>query len=152
MEYIIYKDNPKPDIWILLILNIPPVALVVLAVSLLAANLSEALTVLVFAFLLGLLNVFILPVAYCVYDDKIKIMFRVPVSFNIPFDHIDKITTSKGPSLGISLPTNLIQENVVEILRKKRMPVIITPADRDAFLDNFDKAFKNWRDQGRTIL
>jgi len=152
VEYIIYKDNPKPDIWILLILNIPPVALVVLAVSLLASNLNEALTVLAFAFLLGLLNFFILPIAYCIYDDKIKILFRGPFAFNIPFDHIDKITTSKGPSLGISLPTNLIQDSIVEILRKRRMSVIITPGDRDAFLDNFDKAFKNWRDQGRKIL
>jgi hypothetical protein len=42
------------------------------------------------------------------------------------------------------------QSSALEIARKRRMPVNITPADRQAFVSNFDKAFNDWK-QGKDI-
>lgn len=40
--------------------------------------------------------------------------------------------------------TELSSKNGVEILRKRGMSTNITPSDRRAFVENLEKAMKNW--------
>ena len=100
----------------------------------------------------SLIIIFIIPKKYCVLEDKIKIIFRGPLEFNIPFSTIIIVRPTRWSTVGINLPTNLSVANALEIIRRKRMAVTITPVDKDKFIDNFEKAFHNWKAYNTIII
>jgi hypothetical protein len=95
---------------------------------------------------LALLFYFIFPKKYQVYEDRIKIVLGGPFAINVPFVTIKEIRPApavKGSVYGgIKFVTN--SKNIVEIVRKKGMGIIISPADRDTFLQQVNQAMANY--------
>ncbi|MCX6005919.1 MAG: hypothetical protein NTZ34_01495, partial [Chloroflexi bacterium] len=102
------------------------------------------------AVVMAILYVFILPIKYCILNNKIRIEFRGPLAFNIPFETVTGVRDPRWFTAGINLPTNMSQSSALEIARKGRVSVNITPADKQAFVSNFDKAFQDWK-KGKDI-
>jgi hypothetical protein len=150
MDYKIYEDKPHTDIWMKGILLLPSAILLVTAITLWQESLQATLYLIAGALLIGLVFIFIIPIKYCIFNTKIRIEFRGPFSFNIPFETVTGVREPRWFTAGINLPTNMSQSNALEIARKGRMPVNITPADKQAFVSNFDKAFNDWK-QGKDI-
>ncbi|MFA5079374.1 MAG: hypothetical protein WC541_07815 [Dehalococcoidia bacterium] len=103
-----------------------------------------ALLVLV-AITAGIIPFLLVPVRLSILNSAIRIGFRLPFSFRIPFSTIVTLRPPRWSTVGINLPSNLSQKNAVEIVRKKRLVVCITPSDREGFLAGFDRAFKEWK-------
>jgi len=97
------------------------------------------------ALVMGILLYLIIPSKLIILDSAIRIGFRVPLAFLIPFSTVVTVRPSRRSTIGINLPSNMSQSKAVEIVRKSRLTVTITPLDKEAFLTNFDKAFKEWK-------
>jgi len=150
MDYKIYEDKPHTDIWMRGILLLPSAILLVTAITLWQESLQATIYLIAGALLIGFVFIFIIPIKYCIFNTKIRIEFRGPFAYNISFDTVTGVREPRWFTAGINLPTSMSQSSALEIARKGRMPVNITPADRQAFVSNFDKAFKDWK-QGKDI-
>jgi hypothetical protein len=153
MDYSIYEDRPQTDAWIKGVFILPPVLLLIIAAFFSPINLREALYLayetVAMAVFMGMLFLLVIPKKYCVYTTKIRIEFRGPFAFNIPFDTITSLRDVQWSTVGINLPTNMSRSSLLEIARKRRMAVTISPSDRKAFIANFEKAYRDW-DQSRS--
>ena len=145
MEYLVSEDRPHTDIWMRLILGLPVAALAIGSIFAMQENMNAGLVLLGEAVLIGLVFICIIPVAYRIYKDKIQIAFRVPWAFNIPFSSIETLRPSRWFTTGINLPTCFSMSKSLDIVRIKRMSVTISPADRQAFIDQFQEAYAEWR-------
>jgi len=150
----VHEDRPGTDIWFKLIFLLPVVLLLVPAFVLYGTDGRSATGILygagATAAVMAALYFLILPTRYSILNDKLKITFRGPFTFNIPFSTIAAIRDGQWSTVGINLPTRFSQKDVLEIVRKKRMTVTITPADKREFTANFHKAFEDWK-KGKDI-
>ncbi len=147
MDYVVYEDTPRADIWIKLIIILPSALLLITSIILLPVDLSATLYFILMALLLGIIFLFVIPVKYSILNSSIRIQFRGPLAFAIPFETIVTVRQARWSTVGINLPANMSQSNAVEIVRHRRMSVTITPADKQAFIHSFEKAIKDWQQQ-----
>jgi len=150
MDYVVYEDRPRTDIWLKLIFLLP-VALIFISAFIFSKSDPAGIYVAIgAAIIMAILYFLIIPTRYCILNNKMRIEFRGPFAFNMPFDTITDVRDARWSTAGINLPTTMSQSSVLEIVRKGRMSVTITPADKQAFVSNFHKAFQDWK-QGKDI-
>ena len=145
MDSVIYEDSPKTDVWMRLIVFLPSSLLVSTALFIPPKDQAAAVFMIFFAILLAAIIFCIIPVKYCIFDSKIRIGFRGPVYFDIPYETVMTVRRSSRSTVGINLPANMSQANAVEIIRKKRLAVAITPTDQQVFIGYFEEAFNTWQ-------
>jgi hypothetical protein len=146
MQQVIYEDKPRTDTWIRSIVWLPSVILAATAVPLMSKSLEAGIYTLCAAAAVGLaLNFLVIPTGYVIYNDKITVRFRGPFAFNMPFSTVTAIRSSRWSTVGVNLPTNMSQANAVEIVRRRRLSVTITPSDKQAFITNFESVYKEWQ-------
>lgn len=144
MDSLIYEDKPHYDIWLKLIIAFPLVFILIGAVNLVNDR-EEAIGMFVTAVLIAVIYWAVFPRKYCILDSKVKIVLGGPFSINIPLDTIETTRTPKGMALGINFATSLSGKNAIQIVRKGKMNVNITPSDRELFVKNLDTTLDSWR-------
>ncbi|MFA5399559.1 MAG: hypothetical protein WC169_10195 [Dehalococcoidia bacterium] len=145
MNFAVYEDSPRTDIWMRVIFFLP--ALIILATIVIMPDEEPwvpAMLIIVAVIAVGL-PFLLLPTRLSILNSAIRIGFRLPFAFLIPFNTVTTLRPSRWSTVGINLPTNLSPKNAVEIVRKHRLSVTVTPSDREAFIAGFDKAFKEWK-------
>jgi hypothetical protein len=146
MNALLHEDNTHKDIWIKLLLAVPVIIILAAALSFLGnTNTEDAVALFGIAALIVIIFSIIIPRQYLIFDDRVKIRFAGPLSFNIPFDTIKKVGTAGGASFGLNFPSSLSNSHAVGIHRKRRMTIYITPDDRALFMERLDKAINVWR-------
>jgi hypothetical protein len=135
-----------------LTLVVPIVALAVGSLFVMRENMYAGLALLGEAFLVGLVFICIIPVAYRICIDKIQIAFRIPWSFDIPFSTISMLRSPRWYTAGINLPTCFSSSRALEIVRIKRMTVNISPSNRQVFISNFEKIYGEWKRENRSAI
>jgi len=147
MESATYEDKPKYDIWIKAILGFPLVFILIPGLYSFSNNDAEtAFAMLVTTVLIAIIYWVILPRKYCISDTKVKIMLGGPFAFSVPFATIQSARPPEGMSVGINFATSFSSKNAVQIVRKGKLDVNITPGNRATFLENLDKALNSWRE------
>lgn len=149
MDYAIYEDRPRLDIWMKGVFILPP-ALLLLAAAIFSPTDSPgalylAYGALAISLIMAVLFLLVMPTKYSVCNTGIRIKFRWPFTFDIPFDDISAVRNTRWSTVGINLPTNMSGSSLLEIARKRRMTVTISPSNRKAFTDNFEKAYRDWK-------
>ena len=144
MDSLIYEDKPRYDTWFKIILAFPLI-FVLIGVFNLSGEPEEAIGVFATAVLIAVIYWAIMPRKYRILGSKVKIVMGGPFSFNIPFDIIETARTPKGMAIGVNFATSLSSKNAVQIVRKRKMNVNITPSDGELFIKNMDKALDSWR-------
>ncbi|MGB8952856.1 MAG: PH domain-containing protein [Candidatus Aminicenantales bacterium] len=158
MDMILFEDRIKYDPWVKLALGIPFVLLVVLGIlfaidayysdifprepgkeSGLAAVVFAASIVLVLA-----VYWFFLPRKISVFQKGIKITFGA-FSWNIPFETLRSVRAARGIIVWYGYSCITSYGSQIEILRKKRMKIRVSPNRRDQFLEHADRAFAEWK-------
>ena len=85
----------------------------------------------------------IMPRKFLITDSSLKFILGACLSFNIPYAKIKEARALKGVGFGINFATSF--KEPVEIIRTKGMTINFSPHDRYKFLEDFDSALQNWR-------
>ena len=161
MEIVLYEDKPKYTLAFRIILGLVFLSWFVDFIT--SKDIAEAVGV-----LLGFAIVWtVFPRKYQLLEDRIKIVLGRPFSFNIRFETIDSVKGAKWSSFGWSFATSLSPKGMIEIVRKRklntaisvvmlplaivikslreRINVLISPSNRELFLEELNKAIASWK-------
>ena len=144
MDSLIYEDKPRYDIWMKAIMALPLFFILIGAFNL-TSEPEAAIGMFGTAALVVAIYWAVFPRKYCILSSKVKIVLGGPFSFNIAFDNIETARVPEGAAIGINFASSFSSKNAVQIVRRKRLNVNITPSNRELFLENLDKALSNWR-------
>ncbi len=143
--YLLYEDTPRTDMWLKLLLGGIPVLLLVLGGVLLFQNKGGAFGMLGIAVFYALLFKIVMPQRYQIYSDKIRIVLGGPIAWNIPFSTVKEVRSASGAKAfgynGVRFATS--SKNVVEIRRSRGCNVVISPSNKDVFLEQASRAMKS---------
>jgi len=142
MNELVYEDTPRYDNWLKLILGSVLALTFVLGILLLFEDNAGAWIMLVVTLFDALLFYEVLPHRYQIFKDRLRILLGRPFSINIPLSTIKEVRSASGWKAfaykGIRLATS--SKNVVEIIRHKGWNIVISPANRDVFLEQLGYA------------
>jgi hypothetical protein len=99
-------------------------------------------------FLVIAIGIALMPTKYQIFDDRIRIILGYIFHFDIPFSNIADIEVATFEDLwGVHLnfSNSFSSDDILEITRKHRAKVYITPFDRPLFLENLNKAIYDWK-------
>ena len=125
-----------------------PLVFVIMGVFL-ASEPGEGISMFATAVLMAIIYWAIFPRRYCVLESKVKIALGGPFSFNIPFDTIETARSPEGLAIGINFATTFSAKKPVQIVRRGKLNVNITPGDPEPFIENLNKALNSWRNSDR---
>lgn len=158
MDPVIFEDSIKYDLWIKVVLVLSLVLLIVLGVLFDAdargsdifpgepAAESRTGSFVLFAAAVFLLAVYwlILPRTIAVSQEGLILRFRA-FSWNIPFTTIRSIEPASGMIVWWAHSWITSYESQIEIIRKNRLKIRISPSRRDQFLEHAHKALADWK-------
>jgi len=140
---LLYQDKPKYGLLLKLILIIP---MILLASSIYLWSTSDAfgsLSLLIEAFIIGLIFWFVLPREYQVYENHLRIVLGGPFSVKVGFQSIETIRITSRIAFTVNFVTR-ITKSYVEIVIKKGMSIAITPTDDKSFVEKANLALSHW--------
>lgn len=140
---LLYQDKPGYGLLLKLILIVPAVFLAGSLYSWLSDDISGSLALLPSAFIMGLIFWLVFPREYRVYEDHLSIVLGGHFSVKAGFQNIKEIRITSRTGLTINFVTR-ITGSYVEISKKRGWSIAITPADSDAFVDNANRALRQW--------
>jgi hypothetical protein len=142
--FLLYEDTARTDTWLKLMLGGILVMFLVLGGVLLFQDKEDAFGMFGIAVFYALLFKIIMPQRYQVYSDKVRIVLGGPFAWNIPFSTIKEVRPASGVSAfaynGVRFATS--SKNVVEIRRSRGCNVVISPSNKDVFLEQVSRAMK----------
>jgi hypothetical protein len=143
-SYLMYEDAPRYD-WITkTLIAAILVALLVAGIVLLFYAVAAGMALLGDTLLVALIFYFVFPRRYQVFNTKLRIVLGWPLGWDIPLSTIEEAHAASGIARwvywGVRLATS--SETAVEIVRKKGMNVIISPSNRETFLERLNDALK----------
>ena len=144
-SYLLYEDEPRTDTWLkLMLIGIPAIFLVV-GIVLLFQDTAGAFTMLGVTIFYAVLFRLVMPRKYQVYSNRVKIVLGGPFAWNIPFSTIREVEPASGASAfaynGVRFATS--SRDVVEIRRSRGCSVVISPSNKDVFLQQVNAAMHN---------
>jgi hypothetical protein len=85
-----------------------------------------------------------MPQRYQVYSDKVRIVLGWPLAWNIPFTTIKEVRSASGAKAfaynGVRFATS--SKGIVEIIRSKGCNAVISPSNKEIFLEQVSRAMK----------
>ena len=136
---LIYDEAAPYDAWLKYIIIGLPLLLIITGVILIPIDVEGTYAMLGDTVLVGLIFYFVMPRRYQIFEDKIKIVLGGPFKINVPFSTIKELRAAEGYKTmvysGIRYATTT--RSPVEILRKRGRDIVISPADRDRFLEQY---------------
>ena len=138
----IYEDVAIYDLWLKLVLGIALAATFVAGLLLIREDLGAALAMLGVTLFDAALFKAILPRKFQVFEDKLRIALGWVFRIDIPFSNIVDARSASGSKAfaywGLRFATST--RHVVEIIRKKGLNFIISPANEETFLEQLNRA------------
>ncbi len=142
--FLLYEDTARTDMWLKLMLGSIMVTFLVLGCILLFQATWVAFEMFGIAVFYALLFKIIMPQRYQIYSDKVRIVLGGPFAWNIPFSTIKEVRPASGASAfaysGVRFTTS--SQNVVEIRRSRGCNVVISPSNKEVFLEQANRALQ----------
>ena len=142
--FLLYEDTAGIDMWLKLMLGGMLVMFLVLGGVLLFQDKEDAFAMFGVAVFYALLFKIIMPQRYQIYSDKVRIVLGGPFAWNIPFSTIKEVRLASGVSAfaysGVRFATS--SKNVVEIRRSRGCNVVISPSNKEIFLEQASRAMQ----------
>ena len=144
MSYLIYEDSALYDPWLKIILGSTLALTLVMGIVFLPFDVAGAYVMFGVTLFDALLFNAILPRRYQIYQDRLRIVLGKPFAVSISFATIKEARSAAGSTIfiywGIRFATSA--KSVVEIVRSKGLNIVISPTDRDAFLEQLTQALQ----------
>jgi hypothetical protein len=140
--FLLYEDNPKVDMWLRIMLGCILLMFLVLGLVLLFQDTEGAFAMFGALVLNALLFKLVMPQRYQIYSDRVRIVLGGPFAWNIPFHTIKEARSASGSKAfaynGVRFATSV--KGVVEITRSRGCNVVISPSNREVFLEQLNRA------------
>jgi len=148
--YPIYEVAPSYDRWFKLIIIGIPVITLTLGVIYFFYDREASTTMFALTVFYGILFHAITPRRFQIYDDRIRMVFGKPFAVNLSLANIREVKATSGAKAfffgGLRFATS--SSNIVEIVRSKGLDLVISPADRETFINQFNTALNQYRNSG----
>ncbi len=143
-SFLLYEDTAEYDLWLKLLLGGILAFTLVMGFFLLSVDKIGAYIFLGVTVFDALLFYAILPKRYQIWTDRVRIALGRPLAVNIPLATIKEARPAPGSKAfaywGVRFATSL--KNVVEIVRHRGLNFVISPSNRDLFLERLAEALK----------
>ena len=143
--FLFYEDTARVDMLLKLMLTGIQAMFLVLGLVLLFWDTEVAFIMFGVTIFDAVLFRLVMPRKYQVYSDKVRIVLGGPFAWNIPFSTIKEVRPSSGASTfvysGVRFATS--SRDVVEIRRSRGCNVVISPSNKDVFLEQVHTAMEN---------
>ena len=140
-----YEDTARVDMWLKLMLTGIQAMFLVLGLVLLFQDTGVAFIMFGVTIFDAVLFRLVMPRKYQVYSDKVRIVLGGPFAWNIPFSTIKEVRPSSGASTfvynGVRFATS--SRDLVEIRRSRGCNVVISPSNKDVFLEQVRTAMQS---------
>jgi len=139
---LIYEDTPKYDLWLKLILGGVLAPTLILGIIFIFQDSEVALAMFGVTLFDALLFKAILPQRFQIYQDRVRIVLGRPLAINIPFSNIRTVRTVSARKVFVYWGNRFATSThiIVEIVRKKGLGFVISPANGDTFLEQLNQA------------
>jgi hypothetical protein len=139
---LVYDEKPKIDAWLRVLYIVPAAIPLITGIVRTSDSTREGLALFAVALFAGMLYRLLLPQRFQVFDPKLRIKLGGPFAFNIPLSDITDVKSRTGAEAfffrGIRYATSA--EHTVEIIRSEGLDVVISPENRDVFLEQLNQA------------
>ncbi len=143
-DLLIHEEPAEYDTWLKLTLGGVLSFTLFLGVYLLYVDRTGAYVVLGVTVFDALLFYAVLPRRYQIYTDRVRIVLGRPFAVNLPLSTIKEARPASGIKAfaywGIRFATS--SKTVVEIVRRRGWNFVISPANRELFLERLAEALK----------
>lgn len=142
----IYEDTPKYDLWFKLILGGVLALTFILGIIFIYRDSEVALVMLGVTLFDALLFKAILPRLFQIYQDRVRIVLGGPLAINIPFSNIQTARAVSARKVFVYWGQRFATSthSIVEIVPKKGLGWVISPANRDMFLEQLNQALSQY--------
>ena len=141
---LLFEDTPKYDLWLKLILG--GILALTLILGIVSINQDTEAAIVMFGITLfdALLFKAILPRRFQIFEDRLKILLGGPLAINIPLPNIAEAKPASGRKVFVYWGSRFATStrHVVEIVRRKGLNLVISPAHDDMFLEQLNQARK----------
>ncbi len=141
---LLYEDRPKIDPWIRLMFAGIVLLFVVMGLILLFEDIGTAFAMFGVAAFDAILFRMIMPTRYQIYSDRIRIVLGGPFAVTIALRTVREVRATSGAKAfaygGVRFATS--SKNVVEITRTRGCNYVISPANREVFLEQANRALE----------
>ena len=139
---LLYEDTAEYDLWLKLLLGGILAFTLVMGFFLLSVDKTGAYIFLGVTVFDALLFYVVLPQRYQIWTDRVRIVLGRPLAVNIPLATIKEARSASGSKAfaywGVRFATSA--KNVVEIVRHRGLNFVISPSNRDLFLERLAEA------------
>jgi hypothetical protein len=146
---LMYSDTPKYDRLTKTLITVIPGVLAAAGIVVVFFTPEAGWPFFGDAALVGLIFYLIFPRRFQVFNGKLRIVLGWPLHWDIPLSTIKTARVapvdSRWAYWGIKLATS--SETIVEIVRTKGMNVILSPSNRETFLEQLKYAVKSLTDE-----
>jgi hypothetical protein len=143
-SFLLYEDTAEYDLWLKLLLGGILAFTLIMGFFLLPVDRTGAYIFLGVTVFYALLFYAILPQRYQIWTDRVRIVLGRPLAVNIPLATIQEARSASGSKAfaywGVRFATSL--KNVVEIVRHRGLNFVISPSNRELFLERLAEALK----------
>ncbi len=141
-SFLLYEDTAEYDLWLKLLLGGILAFTLVMGLYLLSVDKTGAYVLLGVTVFDALLFYAILPKRYQIWTERVRIVLGRPFAVNIPLATIKEARSAFGSKAfvywGVRFATS--SKNVVEIVRHRGLNFVISPSNRDLFLERLAEA------------
>jgi len=138
----VYEDLAIYDLWLKLILWIVLGATFVAGLLFIREDIGAALAMLGVTLFDAALFKAILPRKFQIFEDRLRIVLGWTFGIDIPFSNIVDARSASGRKAfaywGLRFATST--RHVVEIIRKKGLNLVMSPANEETFLEQLNRA------------
>ncbi len=157
MDLVLYEDNIKYDFWVKVALVFPVVLLIAMGLFFYVdahykdvipsepAKDSNMGAIVLFASAPFVLFVYwmVLPRKIFILQDRVRLRFG-QFFWNVPFETIESVKASRGLGAWCFHNSITCYRTQIEIVRKNRGNIRVSPNNRDRFLDSVHRALSDW--------
>jgi hypothetical protein len=157
MDSVLYEDTVKYEFWAKVLLVFPVILLVAMGIFFydyahnrdvpteveIAFHTVSLVLFLTAPFIL-LVYWFVLPTKIYILQDRIRIKYG-RFFWNIRFNTIETVKTARGIPPLFSNSSVTSYRNQIEIVRRGRMNIRLSPSRRDQFVEHANRALSDWR-------
>lgn len=139
---LLYQEKPKYDLSLKVLVAGVLALTLIPGIALVYSYPEPAWTLFGLTVFDGLLMAAVIPRKYQLFEDRLRIQLGGPIAINVPYRNIKEVRPATGSEAyvywGLRLATS--KATVVEIIKTRGLSMVISPVDRDIFMEQLEQA------------